>query len=274
MTSPTQNATCLPPRLRPFGQGDVPAILAQFNDPRVTQWLAALRQPFDIDEAEEFLTFAADPAQHVRALELDGDVIGGLSLGDALWYWLTPEYWGQGHMAGALRAALADHFADPVAPLTATCREDNAASVAVLQRLGFSARPEMRRMFFHGAGSSFACRDYLMTPEQWHVLNPPRLNRWPICLRPSRQADLATVQRLQQGLLSGGIWPGQNEREVRQFIETYRYRGVGLALWIIEVEERSPVGMALAGIGEPTLCFSEAVDQDRYLAEVLRLLRG
>jgi len=272
-TQPMKRAQpTMTPRLRPFGNDDLAAIIVQLGDPRVAEWLAAIRQPFDISQAEEFLAFSADPAQRVFALDQDGVVIGGLCLGDALWYWLAPSHWGHGYMARALRAALADHFAVPTPPLTATCREDNTASLSVLRRVGFSAAPMTRRMFFHGAGTSYLCRDHMMTPEQWHVLNPPHLQGPRISLRPARQADLASVQRLLQGQPRCDKWPGQDETKVRHFLETHRFRGAGTALWIIENEERCVLGMVLCDGGRPALRFSTAKDRDRLLSEVHTLL--
>jgi len=272
MTSDRHTDTSRAPRLRPFRQEDLDVILAQLGDPRVSEWLAAIRHPFDITQASEFLAFAADPTQKVRAMDIDGVVVGGLCVGDALWYWLAPAHWGRGHMTRTLRAALAEHFATPTPPLTATCREDNRASRTVLDRLGFSPFPRTRRMFFHAAQTSHVCRDHIMTPEQWHVLNPPCLRGPKITLRPARQTDLAAVQRLLQGLPAGGVWPQGTETKVRAFIETHRYRGTGPALWMIENDERRTLGMAVSGNGAPTIRFPDATDAERLLPDVLNLL--
>lgn len=250
----------------------MPALLTQLGDPRIADWMAAIPQPFDTSQARAFLTFAEDDSQKVRAVEINGTVIGGLCVGDSLWYWLAPYYWGRGLINTVLRAALTDHFAGPASPLIATSREDNSASIAVLRRLGFSPRPETRRMFFHSAGTSLLCRDHVMTPEQWHILNPPHLRGTQFTLRPARQADLATVQRLLEGSGRDNTWPASSERHVRRFLETHRYRGMGPALWIIENEERRALGVAISGTGVPVARFSQPGDCDRLLPEVLTLL--
>ena len=241
------NAAPAEPRRRPFGAGDRDALVAQLSDPRVARWLAAIRQPFDATEAEAFLAFASDSDQQIFALEADNALIGGLSVGDVLWYWLSPAYWGQGLMTRTLATALAERFRVPAPPLIATCREDNTASLRVLTRIGFSPRPAPRRMFFHAAGSSFACRDYVLTPEQWHFLNPPRLSLpdTALVLRPARQSDLATVQDVSAGAPQDGPWPGTAPAEVRRFLEAYRFRGQGPALWIVEDDARCAQGLVL-----------------------------
>jgi len=266
----TPSATA--PRQRPFRQAERAALIAQLCDPRVADWLAAIRQPFDTAEADTFLAFAADPAQRVRALDVDGTLIGGMRLGDTLWYWLAPDHWGRGYMTRALREALAERFSAPAPPVVATCREDNAASRALLGRLGFSARPVPRRMFFHGAGTSRACRDHLLTPEQWHLLNPPRLTAPGLVLRPARQADLATVQGLMEGAPPGGPWPGRDEERLRAFLEIHRFRGSGTALWLVEDEARRARGVALAGDGAARMRFAHLQDEERLRAAVQRLL--
>ncbi|KPP93813.1 MAG: acetyltransferase [Rhodobacteraceae bacterium HLUCCA08] len=272
MSSDPDAATPRMPRLRPFRQDDLEVLRAQLGDPRVSEWLAAIAQPFDLSQAMAFMDFAADPAQKVRALEIDGVVIGGLCVGDALWYWLAPAHWGRGHMTRTLRTACADHFASPRPPLTATCREDNTASRAVLGRLGFSPCPQTRRMFFHGARTSYPCRDHVMTPEQWHLLNPPCLRGSRITLRPARQTDLPAVQRLLEGAPAGGTWPRGTETGIRGFIETHRFRGTGPALWMIENDERRTLGMALSGHGVPAIRCPAAHDDDGLIPDVLRLL--
>lgn len=264
------------PLRRAFGPADRDALAKQLGDPRVADWLAAVRQPFDADEAEEFLTFASDPEQRVFALEQDGTLIGGLCVGDVVWYWLAPAHWGQGHMTRTLHAALAERFRSPAPPLIATCREDNTASRRLLARIGFSPRPAPRRMFFHGAGRSFACRDYVLSAEQWHLLNPPRLScpGSALTLRPARQTDLAAVQRLSEGAPHDGTWPGTDPAQVRRFLETHRFRGAGTALWIVEDDARSTLGMALCGDTAPRTRFACKERTDRLHREVLRLLGG
>ena len=91
-------------------------------------------------------------------------------------------------------------------------------------------------------------------------------------LRPARQADLASVQRLLQGQPHCDKWPGQDETKVRHFLETHRFRGAGTALWIMENVERCALGMVLCGGGRPALRISTAQDRDRLLSEVHTLL--
>ena len=244
------------PTLREMRDDDLPEIAAQLSDPRVAEWLAAIRPPVDPAQAREVLAVARDPLQTVRLLELSGRVIGGFCIGPRFWYWLDPRHQGGGHMTCALHAALGACFATDGPPLIATCREDNAASVALLHRLGFSPRPVTRRLFFHGAGSAMTCRDHVMTPEQWHFLNPPRRQAGKLILRPARQEDLATVQQLLEGETPAPPWPRPGADAVRAFLERHRFRGwADPALWIVETDERRAIAMALttAGSGDTHL---------------------
>ncbi|MCR8550313.1 GNAT family N-acetyltransferase [Salipiger sp. P9] len=160
-------------RLRPLTAADGPALMHQLGTPGIARWLAAIRAPFTEADARELLDYAADPAQNVRALEAGGALIGCLSLGATLWYWLDTPYQGQGHMSRALRHLLPLYFRTPAPDLIASCREDNTNSAALLRRLGFVPAPDTRRRFFHAEACSHPCREYRMSRARWLALDVP-----------------------------------------------------------------------------------------------------
>lgn len=177
-------------RLRRLHSGDIPAMIAQLGDARVAAWLAAIGPSFDAADAAEILALAEDPLRQVRALDRGGEMIGCISLGPGIWYWIAPDHSRQGHMRRALMAALPLYFATANPPLTASCRTDNIASIALLSSLGFTRAPQVRRRFFHSLGEGRPCHEYLLTAEQWQAQNqPPDLSHMAPIMGPRSEPD-------------------------------------------------------------------------------------
>lgn len=249
--------------LRPLSDSDLPEIMRQLSDEDTASWLAAVPIPFGPADAAALLEHGRHPGEHLRVIEADGTVAGCICLGAGLWYWLDPAAQGRGLMTSALRLALSEWFARPAPPLTATCRTDNAPSRSLLIRLGFSQSPATRRMFFQGAGRSHPCHDFLMAPEQWHLLNPPRIAIGPVTLRPARQKDASTLART----VPAPGWPTPDA--LPDFIEIHRFRGGASGLFVIEDTTTRAIGMALlSGAKAPALCFLSDEDALRH-AETL-----
>lgn len=252
-------------RLRPLVPTDLPEISRQLSDDRVAPWLAAIAPPFDDRAAQELLSHSQHPGEHLRIIEQDGVIVGGICIGATLWYWLAPQVWGQGLMRRALTLLIATRFADHAPPLIATCHEENAASRGLLTRLGFSLAPTPRRMFFHPSGKAETCRDYLMAPEQWHLLHPPEFTAGLATLRPAQQKDAPALSRLLPSTATPP-WPAPTELE--HFIELHRFRGQEKGLFIVMDDNRRIVGMALITRRGNDLLFSPEAENARHRRSV------
>ncbi|MBY6141976.1 GNAT family N-acetyltransferase [Leisingera daeponensis] len=253
-------------RLRPLTAADQTVVTGQFNDIRVARWLAAVAQPFGPEAARQLLAHGAHPGENLRIIEYQNKVAGGLCIGASLWYWLAPEFWRQGLMRRALKLAITARFANAGPPLIATCHADNTASRALLTGLGFSLCPAARRMFFHGTQTSEPCLDYVMAPEQWHLLHPLILLAGNLSLRPARQQDAPTLARMLPTTKSAH-WP--ESEALPGFIEEHRYRGPGQGLFVISDDNRRSVGMALLTKTGPRLCFLSEAEDIRYRVQVM-----
>lgn len=256
-------------RLRPLTNADLPEIAAQLNDDRVAYWLAAIAPPFDTQDAQELLHHSQHPGEHLRVIEHDGDVVGGLCIGASLWYWLKPTHWGRGLMSRALKLAIAAHYARPAPPLVATCHKDNVASQALLARLGFAASPLERRMFFWARQCAEPCCDYVMAPELWHLLYPPEILAATATLRPALQGDAVTLGQMLPAH-TGGPWSSPDT--LLEFIETHRFRGGPDGLFVILDEHRRSIGVALITANNPNLIFLSDQDRARHHSAVLAAL--
>jgi RimJ/RimL family protein N-acetyltransferase len=117
------------------------------NNSRIHDVMARLPFPYTEADALFYINeLAPGPTEHCYAIELhDGRFIGTIGLdfqaGDpaALGYWLGEPFWGQGYMSEAghelLEAVRATGVIDV---LSARVLESNAASIRVLEKLGFT----------------------------------------------------------------------------------------------------------------------------------------
>lgn len=142
-------------RLRPARAGDLADLHAVFRDPRAMRYWSTPPHA-DREQTRDFLArMIAAPAGESRdfVVERQGRVIGkaGCYRLPEIGYILHPDAWGQGLATEALTAVIADVFAAfPVAKLTADVDPRNAASLALLARLGFSETHRARRTWLVG----------------------------------------------------------------------------------------------------------------------------
>jgi RimJ/RimL family protein N-acetyltransferase len=175
--------------LRPVVAADLDRILAYRNLPEVNTWL--IRTTVDPDAFRAaWLRAAEDPHDHSVAVELDGTVIGTVSLeledgmgqpgmpertAAMLGYIFDPAYGGRGYATEAVSAVVAMTFEElGVRRITAGCFADNHASVRVLEKAG------MRREQ-HGVGDSWHAElgwvdgyTYALLVEEWRELAATR----------------------------------------------------------------------------------------------------
>ena len=128
--------------LRPVEDRDLDALFEQMRDPEAVR-MAAFTPP-DPDDREAFDVHMAkvrsSPDTILRAVTCDGRLVGsvGSFLADGqteVTYWIDRAVWGQGIATRGL-ALLLDLV--PARPLHARAASDNARSLRVLQKAGFS----------------------------------------------------------------------------------------------------------------------------------------
>ena len=128
-------------KLRSARPGDLEAMHAVLSDPRATRWWST--PPHEtLDETRVWLDsmIANGPDQPDFVIERDGVVIGkaGFWKLPEVGYILHPDHWGQGFAGEAVEAAIGHVFATrDIEELTADVDPENAASIRLLERLGF-----------------------------------------------------------------------------------------------------------------------------------------
>ncbi len=151
MTTPhTMPTTLMTPRLRLRAPvlADASRIAMFIGAWDVAKMLARVPHPYTEQDARQWI---ADPGhgQHYVVVHANG-VIGvvGFEARDAsgaveLGYWLAQPFWGRGFMTEAAAAVIqALRACDENAVVTCSHFEDNAASAAVIRKLGFLATGE------------------------------------------------------------------------------------------------------------------------------------
>lgn len=137
--------------LRPPRAEDAPHIFRLLNDWEVVRNLSRFPFPYTLQDAETWVAAAAEEPAQGRAwhLVIAGEesgadmVIGCIGIRregrvGQLGYWVGRRFWGHGVATEAVRRAVSWALAQlPIDALEARVAVDNAASTAVLRRLGF-----------------------------------------------------------------------------------------------------------------------------------------
>src|SRR5690606_28640415 len=101
---------------------------------RIRRYLQDIRE----DPAYPFFVFRADDGAFVGGLTL-ANVRRGVTQSCSLGYWIGAPYAKQGHMSAAVAAAMAFVFEQlRLHRLEAACLPTNAASIRLLEKVGFT----------------------------------------------------------------------------------------------------------------------------------------
>jgi 8-oxo-dGTP diphosphatase len=169
-------------RLRRLEASDAEALLALAGDAEVARWTANIPHPYDLDAAHDFIARAqAASTTLVFAIErrLDGALIGVCGFGNAapseeIGYWIGRPFWRQGYAAEALRRMLRLAFRSfDLAELTADILADNAASVRVVEKLGFQPAGTIEREL-PARGASARLRRFTLARAAWETAQAAR----------------------------------------------------------------------------------------------------
>lgn len=99
-----------------YSDKHIDSLLKLLNNKNVTKWLLKTPEPYTYEDADFWIKFCLDSEyedkQYNFAIELDGELIGGIGLvrlfehSCELGYWLGEEYWGRGYMDTVIKKIL------------------------------------------------------------------------------------------------------------------------------------------------------------------------
>jgi RimJ/RimL family protein N-acetyltransferase len=146
--------------LRSWRQSDVDALVAGCNDPEIAHWIPTIPHPYTEVDALAFIRGEVRGDQEALAIEVGGQVVGGIGLGlnaegyrGAIGYWIAAPSRGQGVCTRALdllaRYALEELELQRVQLVT---DPDNRASQRVAEKVGFRREGVLRAHLRHPDG--------------------------------------------------------------------------------------------------------------------------
>jgi RimJ/RimL family protein N-acetyltransferase len=146
--------------LRPWTEDDVLALVAGCNDPEIAYWIPTIPHPYSVDDARAFVRGEVRDDHDALAIELAGDVVGGIGLGvnahqyrGPIGYWMAATARGRGVCTRALRL-LSRHALDDLGlqRLQLVADPDNVASQRVAEKAGFRREGVLRAHLRHPDG--------------------------------------------------------------------------------------------------------------------------
>jgi RimJ/RimL family protein N-acetyltransferase len=152
--------------LRPAVPEDIELFFRLQQDP-VAAWMAAFTSDNLSDRTafeKRWQRILADHTIVVKTILLDSIAVGQVLKYVAegrpeVSYWLARDHWGQGHATEAVRLLL-DEITER--PISARVAQDNAGSISVLRRNGFSITGQGSGP---AAGRGAVVREYVLTLE-------------------------------------------------------------------------------------------------------------
>jgi RimJ/RimL family protein N-acetyltransferase len=156
--------------VRPWVEGDAPALVRHANNPRIAANLRdRFPHPYEAVHATTFLHWVRQQAvETVWAIDVGGDAVGGIGVelradvervSAEIGYWLSEEFWGRGIATSALSAvspAVMRRF--ELTRLYALPFADNRQSIRVLEKAGYMLEGRLR----HSAIKNGFIKDQLL----------------------------------------------------------------------------------------------------------------
>lgn len=134
--------------LREFGPDDIYSIVKHASNFNVSKYLTAkFPCPYKTEHAEWWINVGSKIGHH-RAIDIDGECVGGIGItfgeGEHLYscqigYWLGESHWGKGIATEALSVMTNDAFSSKrIVRLYAPVFSPNKASMRVLEKCGYT----------------------------------------------------------------------------------------------------------------------------------------
>ena len=156
--------------LRPLAASDSTAITEALSNWDVTRWLSQVPFPYTRADADSFIGMVQhSPDDAHWAIDQGAGLIGLISVKPDLGYWLDQSHHGQGMMTEAARAVLTWYFTHHTAPVLSGHFAGNAASRAILTKLGFTDT-HIETITPVNADTPVPLQRMVLTRDHWHTL--------------------------------------------------------------------------------------------------------
>ncbi|WP_170330420.1 GNAT family N-acetyltransferase [Ruegeria arenilitoris] len=153
--------------LRRFRREDSSRLVTLLNDLEVARWLTVVPHPYEDTHSAEFIDTMANE-HDAFAITKDDTLVGCISTGSQLGYWVEKGSWGQGFVTEACRAMIARFFRSDRSELTSGYHLGNERSKSVLTKLGF--KPDgQHAATVRSTNEDVTIQDVLLTRRDWEA---------------------------------------------------------------------------------------------------------
>lgn len=214
--------------LRPLEMSDAAQIVDGVGNYDVSKWLSVVPYPYDMSDAEDFLTTTLEHDHEVWAIVDDSGLIGVVGIRNELGYWLARRAWRKGYGLEAAQAATAHWFSDPSATdLSSSWFEGNTRSASVLSALGFRETGIVKRQA-KALSQEVDAHEMRLTPEDWHDRQNFRLSTDRLTIRPLTADDTDMVLPLGHpdvARQTASVIPGWSRKQAHHWLRTRTWAG-------------------------------------------------
>lgn len=239
--------------LRPLNVGDIDAIVTGVGNYDVARWLSQVPYPYSRQDAVDFLSEGGNERELTWGIEHEGALVGVVSIGDELGYWLARPAWGKGLGFEAARSAVDHWYSDPAnTSLQAGYFLDNARSGLLLSCLGFKPVGVISQNA-RALSQDVECQKVDLTRKAWAVKRVFDVSTERLRLRELTRSDAHALVDLTTPAVArmvSSIPESFTVATAKSFINQRRWRGVPGFLLGIEGPEGELVGCIGCG-GSP-----------------------
>lgn len=155
--------------LRRFRRGDADALVALLNNLDVARWLTRVPHPYRPEHACDFIDNVAEKSADAFAVSRDDQVIGGVSTGEQLGYWIGQPFWRNGYVTEAAQAMITRFFNRRDGILHSGYHVGNKGSCAVLTKLGFLPTDQRQAMVL-SLGCETTIQNMSLSRTRWEAM--------------------------------------------------------------------------------------------------------
>jgi [ribosomal protein S5]-alanine N-acetyltransferase len=145
--------------LRPWQSSDLESLLKHANNADVSRFLTdKFPHPYTKDDGLQFLEIAMNTANHIFAIDVNGEAVGGMGLhiqsdimrkNAEVGFWLGKELWGKGIASKHLPTLITYAFSNTdITRLYARAFGNNKGSQRVLEKSGFILEAHLKDTIF------------------------------------------------------------------------------------------------------------------------------
>ncbi|MEM7440920.1 MAG: GNAT family N-acetyltransferase [Pseudomonadota bacterium] len=157
--------------LRPYRETDRAALVDILGRCDVSKWLSKVPYPFGAADVRITCEDGSSRWPETMGIERDGELIGAVSGGAHVGYFLHPEAWGQGIATEATHAVVQFHFENTdIDAQHSDVFHGNDASRRVLEKAGFQPAGE-GEVYCRAQDVKVPHTEYVLTRADWEAMH-------------------------------------------------------------------------------------------------------